>query len=176
MDNFKTSIRRLNVLRNQLVNEINKDPVRILITGAAGHIGYHLAFTISQGNMFGNNQSIILHLFHLQTHFDNLKGLAMELTDGAFRLLKGIVYSSDLKVAFNDIDYAILCGARPRSQGMERKDLLIANARVFEEQGRYLNDYAKRSVKICVVGNPANTNCLILSKSAPNINIDNFPL
>jgi hypothetical protein len=107
MDNFKsTSLRRLNILRNQLVNEIdNKDPVRILITGAADHMGYHLAFTISQGNMFGNSQDIILHLFDLQTHLDNLKGLSMELTDGAFKLLKGIVYSSDPSVAFKDIYY-----------------------------------------------------------------------
>jgi malate dehydrogenase len=177
MENWKKSLRRLNNIRNQLQAISDADanePVRVLITGAAGNIGYSLAFMIAQGRMFGQHQSVILHLFDLPPAAGALKGIAMELTDGAFKLLKGIVHSVEPAVAFKDIDYAIMCGARPRTQGMERKDLLSVNAKIFEEQGKYFDTYAKKTVKVCVVGNPANTNALILAKNAPSINIRNF--
>lgn len=167
------ALRRLNLIRNQLKKEEKKAPVTILITGASGNIGYSLSFMIAQGRMFGS-QPIILHLFDLPSNATSLKGLAMELTDGAFPILKGIVDSVDPAVAFKDVDYAILCGAKPRSQGMERKDLLTANAKIFEEQGKYFDKYARKNVKVCVVGNPANTNALILSKNAPTISPKNF--
>jgi malate dehydrogenase len=171
------SLQRLNNIRNQLqgiLDKDKKDPVRILITGAAGNIGYSLAFMIAQGRMFGQNQNIILHLFDLPQAAGALKGISMELFDGAFKLLKGIVHSVEPAIAFKDVDYAILCGARPRSQGMERKDLLSVNAKIFEEQGKYFDTYSKKNVKVCVVGNPANTNALILTKNAPSIDVKNF--
>jgi malate dehydrogenase len=177
MESLSTSLKRLMNIRNQLVSILEdkeKAPVRVLITGAAGNIGYSLAFMISQGRMFGPNQPVILHLFDLPTTGGALKGIAMELTDGAFKLLTGIVHSTEAAVAFKDVDYAIMCGARPRTQGMERKDLLSVNAKIFEEQGKYFDTYAKKTVKVCVVGNPANTNALILSKNAPTINVRNF--
>ena len=171
----RKSLRRLKLLKNQLTKEEKSlEPVRILITGASGNIGYALSFMICQGSMFGLRQPVILHLFDLPSMVNGLKGLAMELTDGAFDLLKGIVYTAEPKEAFKDIDYAIMCGARPRTQGMERKDLLTANAKIFEEQGKYFDQYAKKNVKVCVVGNPANTNALILSKYAPTISPRNF--
>jgi len=151
-----------------------KEPVKILITGAAGNIGYSLAFMISQGRMFGPSIPVILHLFDLPQMEETLKGVQMELTDCAFDLLKGIVITSDPSVGFKDLDYAILCGAKPRLQGMERKDLLTANAKIFEEQGKYFDTYAKKTVKVLVVGNPANTNCLMLSKNSPSIPKENF--
>jgi len=150
------------------------DAFRIIITGAAGNIGYSLAFMISQGRMFGPNTPVILHLFDLPQMDDALKGLQMELTDGAFTLLKGVLITSDPAKGFRDIDYAVLCGAKPRLAGMERKDLLIANAMIFEEQGKYLDAYAKKTVKVLVVGNPANTNALILAKNSPSIPKENF--
>lgn len=149
-------------------------PVRILITGAAGNIGYSLSFMISQGRMFGPTTPVILHLFDLPQMEDALKGVQMELTDGAFDLLKGVVITSDPAVGFKDIDYAVLCGAKPRLQGMERKDLLTANAKIFQEQGKYFDTYAKKTVKVLVVGNPANTNALMLSKHSPSIPKENF--
>jgi malate dehydrogenase len=174
---FSKSLKRLNNIRNQLeaaVKNNSKEPVHVLVTGASGNIGYSLSFMISQGRMFGPNQPVILHLFDLPNNVGGLKGLSMELTDGAFKLLKGIVYSADPAIAFKDVDYAIMCGARPRTQGMERKDLLSVNAKIFEEQGKYFDTYAKKTVKVCVVGNPANTNALILAKNAPSINFKNF--
>jgi malate dehydrogenase len=170
------SLRRLNLVKNQLKKcegKKTKEPVRVLVTGAAGNIGYALTFMIAQGRMLGDIP-VILHLFDLPNNVNGMKGLAMELMDGAFDLLKGIVYSSDPSIAFKDVDYAILCGAKPRSQGMERKDLLTANAKIFEDQGKFFDKYAKKTVKVCVVGNPANTNALILSKNAPTINPKNF--
>lgn len=172
-----STLRRLKNIRNQLEaisDEKRAEPVRVLVTGAGGNIGYALTFMIAQGRMFGHNTGVILHLFDIPQAEGILKGLAMELFDGAFELLKGIVYSVDPAVAFKDIDYAVLCGARPRSQGMERKDLLTANAKIFEEQGKYFDNYAKKNVKVLVIGNPANTNALILSKNAPSINSKNF--
>jgi malate dehydrogenase len=163
---------RLTLIRNHL-KKCSQEPIRVLVTGASGNIGYAITFMIAQGRMFGD-QPVILHLFDLPSNQNSLKGLTMELTDGAFNLLKGIVYSVDPAVAFKDVDYAVLCGAKPRTQGMERKDLLSANAKIFEEQGKYFDKYARKNVKVCVVGNPANTNALILSKNAPTINPKNF--
>lgn len=177
MDQSLTStIRRLKNIRRQLGGEDEKSnsPVRVLVTGAAGNIGYALTFMIAQGRMFGKNQGVILHLFDLPDNEGKVNGVAMELFDGAFENLKGIVVSCDPAVAFKDIEYAILCGAKPRSKGMERKDLLSGNAKIFETQGKYFDQYAKKNCKTVVVGNPANTNALILSKNAPSINPRNF--
>lgn len=172
---LKSTIRRLKNIREQLgVEEKQVSPLRVLITGAAGNIGYALVFMIAQGYMFGKNQGVILHLFDLPTNEKKVNGVAMELFDGAFEILKGIVVSSDPSIAFKDVEYAILCGAKPRSKGMERKDLLSGNAKIFEEQGKFFDKYAKKTVKVVVVGNPANTNALILSKNAPSINSRNF--
>jgi malate dehydrogenase len=178
MDKSLTStIRRLKNIRNQMKkggDEKPVAPVRVLVTGAAGNIGYALTFMIAQGYMFGANQGVILHLFDLPNNEGKVNGVAMELFDGAFENLKGIVASSDPAVAFKDVEYAILCGAKPRSKGMERKDLLSGNAKIFETQGKYFDQYAKKTCKTVVVGNPANTNALILSKNAPSINPRNF--
>jgi malate dehydrogenase len=149
-------------------------PVRILITGAAGNIGYSLAFMIGQGNMFGKNQNVILHLFDLPFAEEALKGVKMELNDCAFEILKDIVTTTDPSIAFKDIDFAILCGAFPRKEGMERKDLLKANTKIFEEQGKYFEQCAKKSVRVLVVGNPANTNAMVLCRNATNIPNENF--
>lgn len=148
-------------------------PKRILITGANGNVGYSLAFMIAQGRMI-NDQPIILHLFDLPQFESNLEGVKCELIDGAFENLVDIVVSSIPEIAFKDIDYALLCGAKPRLQGMERSDLLLSNKDIFKAQGKYLNDFANKNVKVCVVGNPANTNCLILIENAPSINPKNF--
>lgn len=171
-----SSIRRLKNIRQQLKGEDQKPnaPVRVLVTGAAGNIGYALTFMIAQGYMFGQDQGVILHLFDLPNNEGKIQGVAMELFDGAFENLKGIVSSTDPAVAFKDIEYAIMCGAKPRSKGMERKDLLSGNAKIFETQGKYFDQYAKKNCKTVVVGNPANTNALILAKNAPSINPRNF--
>jgi len=168
--------KRLEILRNQLnsSNSVKKTPVRVLITGACGNIGYSLAFMIAQGRMFGDNQPVILHLFDIPAMEQGLKGVEMEIFDGAFPLVKGVVASAKPEEAFNNVDYAIMVGARPRSKGMERKDLLSVNGKIFEEQGKYFDKYAKKTVKVLVVGNPANTNCLVLLKNAPSINPKNF--
>jgi malate dehydrogenase len=152
----------------------SNSPVRILITGAAGNIGYSLAFMIGQGHMFGKDKEVILHLFDLPFMEDALKGVQMELNDCAFGILKEVVTTSDPSIAFKDIDYAILCGAFPRKEGMERKDLLKANTKIFEDQGKYIEKYAKKTVKILVVGNPANTNAMVLTKNAGSIPVENF--
>jgi malate dehydrogenase len=167
------SLKRLSLIRNQLKKNAQSQPLRVLVTGASGNIGYAITFMIAQGRMLGD-QPLILHLFDLPSNLNSLKGLNLELTDGSFENLKGIIYSVDPAIAFKDVDYAILCGAKPRTQGMERKDLLSANAKIFEEQGKYFEKYARNTVKVCVVGNPANTNALILSKNAPSINPRNF--
>ncbi len=153
-----------------------KSPVRVAVTGAAGQIGYSLLFRIASGEMLGKDQPVILQLLEIADEKAQaaLKGVMMELDDCAFPLLAGMTAASDPKVAFKDIDYALLVGARPRSKGMERKDLLEANGAIFTGQGRALNDFAKRSVKILVVGNPANTNAYIAMKSAPDLPRENF--
>lgn len=151
---LNSTLRRLRIIRNHIdkaITEKAKDPVRVLITGAAGNIGYSLAFMIGQGRMFGQNRHVILHLFDLPAMAGALKGIAMEITDCAFDFVKGVVFSTEPSVCFKDIDFAIFCGARPRGPGMERKDLLSANAKIFEEQGKYLEKFAKKSVKVIKV-------------------------
>ena len=151
-----------------------KNPVRVTITGAAGNIGYALAFRIAAGDMLGPDQPVILQLLEITPALGALQGVVMELNDCAFPLLSGVVATDDASVAFKDTDYALLVGARPRGPGMERKDLLTANGAIFGPQGKALNDYASRDVKVLVVGNPANTNALIAQAAAPDLNPRNF--
>ncbi len=146
-----------------------KSPKRIVVTGAAGQIGYALLFRIASGAMLGPKQPVILHLLEVTPALGALSGVVMELNDCAFPLLHGIVATDKLEVAFKDVDYALLVGAMPRKEGMERKDLLTANGGIFGPQGRALNDYASRNVKVLVVGNPANTNALIAQQNAPDL-------
>ena len=151
-----------------------KAPVRVAVTGAAGQISYSLLFRIASGDMLGKDQPVILQLLEITPALEALKGVAMELDDCAFPLLAGIVQTDDPKVAFKDADYALLVGARPRGPGMERKDLLEANAAIFSAQGKAINDVASRNIKVLVVGNPANTNALIAQRNAPDINPRQF--
>ena len=151
-----------------------KEPVRVTITGAAGQIGYALLFRVASGAMLGPDQPVILQLLEITPALDALKGVVMELDDCAFPLLAGVVQTDDADVAFRDTDYALLVGSRPRGPGMERKDLLEANAAIFSVQGKALNDGAARDVKVLVVGNPANTNCLIAQRNAPDLDPRNF--
>ena len=151
-----------------------KAPVRVAVTGAAGQIGYSLLFRIASGEMLGKDQPVILHLLDLPQAQTALKGVMMELEDCAFPLLAGMVATDDPNVAFKDVKVALLVGARPRSKGMERKDLLEANGAIFTVQGKALNDHAARDVKVLVVGNPANTNAWIAMKSAPDLDPKNF--
>ena len=151
-----------------------KAPVRVTITGAAGQIGYQLAFRIASGQMLGTDQPVILQLLEITPALDALNGVVMELDDCAFPTLAGIVASDDPNVAFKDADYALLVGARPRGPGMERKDLLEANAAIFSVQGKAMNEHASRDIKVLVVGNPANTNALIAQSNAPDLNPRNF--
>lgn len=151
-----------------------KKPVRIAVTGAAGNISYAMLFRIASGEMLGKDQPVILQLLEITPALDALKGVVMELDDCAFPLLAGVVQTDDPNVAFKDADYALLVGARPRGPGMERKDLLEANAAIFSVQGKALNDHASRDVKVLVVGNPANTNALIAQRNAPDLNPRNF--
>jgi len=151
-----------------------KAPVRVTITGAAGQIGYQLAFRIASGQMLGSDQPVILQLLEIPPALPALHGVVMELDDCAFGTLAGIVATDDPNVAFKDSDYALLVGARPRGPGMERKDLLEANAAIFSVQGKAMNDHANRDIKVLVVGNPANTNALIASSNAPDIDAANF--
>ncbi len=146
-----------------------KSPVRVAVTGAAGQIGYALLFRIANGDLLGKDQPVILSLLDLPVAQKALGGVIMELNDCAFPLLAGVEPSDDPKAAFKDIDYGILVGSRPRGPGMERRDLLAANAEIFKVQGKALNDVAKRSVKVLVVGNQANTNAYIAMKSAPDL-------
>jgi malate dehydrogenase len=150
---------------------MSKAPVRVAVTGAAGQIGYSLLFRIAAGDMLGKDQPVILQLLEIPDEKAQkaLKGVMMELDDCAFPLLAGMVAASDPMVAFKDADVALLVGARPRGPGMERKDLLEANGKIFQPQGRALDAVAKRDVKVLVVGNPANTNCLIAMKNAPSL-------
>jgi len=149
-------------------------PKRIAVTGAAGQIGYSLLFRLANGDMLGKNQPVILQLLDISAALPAVRGVVMELEDCAFPLLAGVVVTDDPKVAFRDADYALLVGARPRSKGMERKDLLEANGAIFTGQGRALDKCASRDVKVLVVGNPANTNAYIAMKSAPSLPKKNF--
>jgi malate dehydrogenase len=158
------------ILRRYIVTS----PVRVTVTGAAGQISYSLLFRIASGEMLGPNQPVILQMLEITPALEALKGVAMELEDCAFPLLAGMVCTDDAAVAFKDSDYALLVGARPRGPGMERKDLLEANAAIFSAQGKALNDNASKDIKVLVVGNPANTNSLIAQRNAPDINPRQF--
>ena len=149
-------------------------PVRVTVTGAAGQISYSLLFRIASGEMLGPNQPVILQMLEITPALEALKGVAMELDDCAFPLLAGMVCTDSAEVAFKDTDYALLVGARPRGPGMERKDLLEANAAIFSAQGKAINDHASKDIKVLVVGNPANTNALIAQRNAPDIDPRQF--
>lgn len=151
-----------------------KAPKRVVVTGAAGQIGYALLFRIASGAMLGADQPVILHLLEIPPAMGALQGVVMELNDCAFPLLAGIVATDQLDVAFKDVDYALLVGSMPRKEGMERSDLLTANGGIFGPQGKALNDHASRNVKVLVVGNPANTNCLIAKENAPDLPAESF--
>lgn len=151
-----------------------KQPVRVTVTGAAGQIGYALLFRIASGAMLGDDQPVILQLLDITPALDALEGVKMELDDCAFPLLTGVICTDDPNVGFKDADYALLVGARPRGPGMERKDLLEANAAIFSVQGKAINDNASKNIKVLVVGNPANTNALITQRNAPDIDPKNF--
>ena len=149
-------------------------PLRVTVTGAAGQIGYALVFRIAAGNMLGADQPVILQLLEIPPALDALRGVVMEIDDCAFPLVHGIVATDDPNVAFADADIALLVGSRPRSSGMERSDLLGANAAIFSAQGKALDEHAARDAKVLVVGNPANTNCLIAQRNAPSLDPRNF--
>ncbi len=151
-----------------------KQPVRVTVTGAAGQISYALLFRIASGAMLGQDQPVILQLLEITPAMGALDGVVMELNDCAFPLLQDVVTSDDPEVAFKDADYALLVGARPRGPGMERKDLLEANAAIFSVQGKAMNKVASRDIKVLVVGNPANTNALIASANAPDLDPGQF--
>jgi len=151
-----------------------KEPVRVAVTGAAGNIGYSVVYRIANGEMLGPDQPVILHLIDLPFAMNALKGVSMELYDCAFPLLAGIVSTDNQSVGFKDVDYNLLIGAKPRGPGMERGDLLKDNGKIFIDTGKAINDNASRNCKSLVVGNPANTNCLILANHAKDIPSENF--
>jgi len=151
-----------------------RSPIRVAVTGAAGNIGYALVYRIANGDLFGPDQPVILHMLEITPALKALEGVAMELDDCAFPLLAGMVLSDEANVAFNGINWALLVGARPRSKGMERKDLLDANGAIFSVQGKALNNNAAADIRVLVVGNPANTNCLITLHNAPDIPTERF--
>jgi malate dehydrogenase len=151
-----------------------KSPVKVAVTGAAGNISYALLFRIAAGDMLGNDQPVILQLLEIPPAMDALQGVVMELNDCAFPLLAGIVASDNADVVFSEADYALLVGSKPRGPGMERGDLLKDNGAIFSVQGKSLNDHASRDVKVLVVGNPANTNALIASANAPDLDNSQF--
>ena len=151
-----------------------KAPVRVAVTGAAGQISYSLLFRVAAGEMLGADQPVILQLLEITPALEALKGTVMEIEDCAFPLVADIVATDDPTVAFKDADYCLLVGARPRGPGMERKDLLEANARILSEQGAAINTVASRDVKVLVVGNPANTNALIAYRNAPDLDPGQF--
>jgi len=151
-----------------------KQAVRVTVTGAAGQISYALLFRIASGSMLGPDQPVILQLLEIPPAMGALDGVVMELNDCAFPLLQEVITSDDPEVAFKDSDYALLVGARPRGPGMERKDLLEANAAIFSVQGKAIDAVANRDIKVLVVGNPANTNALITAANAPSIDAKQF--
>ncbi len=151
-----------------------KKPIKVTITGAAGNIGYALAFRVASGEMFGPDQPVILRLLEIPQALSSLKGVGMELEDSAIPLLHDIVLTDDPAIGFRETDYALLIGAKPRSKGMERKDLILENAKIFASQGRTINEHASSDVRVLVVGNPANTNALIASANAPDLDDKQF--
>ncbi|MCK5433125.1 MAG: malate dehydrogenase [Gammaproteobacteria bacterium] len=151
-----------------------KSPVRVAVTGAAGQIGYSLLFRIAAGEMLGSDQPVIFQLLEITPAMKALEGVVMEIDDCAYPLVAGFVLTDDVNVAFKDVDYALLVGAKPRSAGMERSDLLEANGGIFKVQGKALNEHASRDVKVVVVGNPANTNANTAMINAPDLNPINF--
>lgn len=151
-----------------------KSPIRVSVTGAAGNIGYALLFRIANGDLFGPEQPVILQLLEIPPAMKALEGVAMELDDCAFPLLAGMVLTDDPNTAFDGANWALLVGARPRTKGMERKDLLSANGAIFTVQGKAINDHAASDVRVLVVGNPANTNALIAMRSAPDVPPERF--
>ncbi|MFT5304225.1 MAG: malate dehydrogenase, partial [Mariniblastus sp.] len=151
-----------------------KTPVRVTVTGAAGQISYGLLFRIAAGDMLGPDQPVILQLLEITPAMNALQGVVMELEDCAFPLLQGIVSTDDPNVGFKDADFALLVGAMPRKKGMERKDLLTANSKIFSVQGKAIDEHAKKDIKVLVVGNPANTNALITMANAPTIKHGNI--
>jgi len=150
------------------------EPKRVLITGAAGQIGYALIFQVAKGDLLGPDQPIILHLLDIPFCQEALHGVVLEITDCAFPLLRGVVATTEVKEAFHKIDYALLAGSFPRKEGMERKELIDKNAKIFKEQGAALDAYASKNVKVLVVGNPANTNAYLAMTAAPSIPKENF--
>ncbi|KAL1122307.1 hypothetical protein AAG570_003712, partial [Ranatra chinensis] len=150
------------------------EPIRVVVTGAAGQIAYSLIYQLGKGDVFGPNQPIILHLLDIPPMMGVLEGVVMEIADCALPLVRSVVSTDNLAVAFKDVDAAFMVGSMPRKQGMERKDLLSANVKIFKDQGQALDKYAKKSVKVLVVGNPANTNALMCSRYAPSIPKENF--
>ena len=151
-----------------------KQPLHVAITGAAGSIGYAMAFRIAAGDMLGSDQPVILHLIEIEPALPALEGVVMELRDCAFPLLTDIIATADLETGFKDVDYAMLVGAKPRGPGMERSDLLSANGAIFGPQGKAINDHSSRDIKVLVVGNPANTNALIAASAAPDLDPRQF--
>jgi malate dehydrogenase len=167
------ALKPLSTATNKEKNSM-KNAVRVTVTGAAGQIGYALLFRIASGAMLGEDQPVILQLLDIAPAMDALEGVKMELEDCAFPLLEDIICTDDPDTGFKDCDYALLVGARPRGPGMERKDLLEANAAIFSVQGKAINDNASKNIKVLVVGNPANTNALITQRNAPDIDPRNF--
>lgn len=153
---------------------MNKKTVKVAITGAAGQIGYALLFRVASGQMFGPDTQVILHLLELEAALPSLRGVAMELDDCAFPLLRGIVCTSDIKEAMRDVNWVVAVGAVPRKEGMERSDLLSVNAKIFAPLGKAINENAAKDVRVFVVGNPCNTNCLITMHHAPDVPKDRF--
>ncbi len=151
-----------------------KQPVRVAVTGAAGHIGYSLLFRIASGEMLGDDQPVILQLMEITPALNALNGVVMEINDCAYPLVQGVVVTDDAEQAFGDADYVMLVGAKPRSKGMERGDLLTENGKIFKPQGKAINDFANRDVKVLVIGNPANTNALIAMNNAPDLSPSQF--
>ncbi len=153
---------------------MSKAPIRVAVTGAAGQIGYALLFRIASGQMFGPDQPVALNLIEIEPGMNALKGVAMELEDCAFPLLTDVVQTSDLNVGFKDVNWALLVGSVPRKKGMERAELLGINGKIFVGQGKAINDNAAKDVRVLVVGNPCNTNCLIAMQNAPDVPNDRF--
>jgi len=153
---------------------MSAEPIKVCVTGAGGQIAYSLLFALAKGDVFGPNQGVILTLLDVEPVMEVLKGVVMELDDCAFTTLKGVIPTSNPEVAFKDVDVAILVGAMPRKDGMERKDLLEANVKIFKAQGTAIDTVAKKSVKVLVVGNPANTNALVCAEFAPSISRSQF--